>query len=939
MTTRALTTAELALIRGEGQSSEIYLGILTPEIIFACRVNQSFETHDQIAQVVFDSVASGVYTDILAGMSLYVGSSAGAYDLGIVRVRKAATSAIVYIGENSRIAWANNLYLTVVDEIGLWAKHPRTVDVEGVETTYMDYDVGYVDEHNALDPVPVLGSVASTLWLVSGTVDYNPDASDSWVLGSSISSYLWSATGGSVVDETTAMPTFTFASAGQYRISCQVTAANGKSFTGHRTVFVYDENNPPITDFVLTSCVGAGSGWAFSVEVFANAEIRDRSLVVLFAKDSYDGTEQSIGAQVGNENIIAVGWVSEESIRMNPEQGSVIFTAHGAATWLEKTPSFPIALINAATTPSGWSEFEGLTVDMATWHLLHWRSTATAMMDITLSDDTRIAPSLESPGTSLLEQINTIALRILASARCDRYSGLWLQIDSQYLAESDRTSIPIVLDITSQDWMDSVSITRQTVPVTSLVELSGIYYDGATKTRLDSRAAGNIFSAHGVPQLKDNLLLESQIQANLLSGLNYSRDNNEYPIVRIPLSFNERMIDIAPRQYVTMSLSASDTERGIVWVAKKIIPRRITPRFDSRGVLFTELEGEAEVLEGLSVTYERPQTPIGNFPPLPDFDTDFPIIPFPDFNTPPDYIPIDPVLVDPDCLEDTDAPTNGGWDLWLGGIQQSNDAESKLGYIPAWVRSSAYTNLTTVVINGTWQTRNTSTGEWENDSVDDSWYHVYAVDPDGVRVATATLQEYTDATERIFVFSPVVNLYINHIEVSLEMDGTETLVGTFNVYGGDPIYEESFDNETGIRGRGFAVMADNSGYSWEQVSWVFEAPASVEGFWDILYHGTIQGDGDLFKFYVFCNGVGGSNYDYSSIRYLAFDKWHFKQAVEHLYFGASTNPTIVTFSMQMRGSKAENPEFTLDASLKPSAKHRIIYSNARIFNICPRETE
>ena len=137
-------------------------------------------------------------------------------------------------------------------------------------------------------------------WLTGATVDVEFDGSDSWVSGSSISTYSWVASGGSWDDDTSDTPTLTLDAAGTYRVACTVTAANGASYTGYRYVFVYDSNNQPATNFRLDSCAGSwqDGGWQYRITMYDEAqtsEIRNRAMVVLFARDWYGGTETSIG--------------------------------------------------------------------------------------------------------------------------------------------------------------------------------------------------------------------------------------------------------------------------------------------------------------------------------------------------------------------------------------------------------------------------------------------------------------------------------------------------------------------------------------------------------------------------------------------------------------------------------------------------------------------
>jgi len=244
-TAAALTAPQLAKLRADKQFSRLGLAFPAAATVYAARVNQTFTTHDLVAQVTIDG-GSGTIGSVLPGMTVLVGSSAGAQDVGICRVRAAWTSAIAKIGEGSEINWANDLYLTVIDDFQAWAKHVRIVS----NVAYMDYDAAYTNQHSICDPVPVLGAdvvgTAGVAIAFTSAASYVP-------AGGSVASRVWSATpsaGVIISASTSAATSITFPAAGTYRVSCAVTSAGGKTFTGHRTVVI----DPPQVDFTLDTC-------------------------------------------------------------------------------------------------------------------------------------------------------------------------------------------------------------------------------------------------------------------------------------------------------------------------------------------------------------------------------------------------------------------------------------------------------------------------------------------------------------------------------------------------------------------------------------------------------------------------------------------------------------------------------------------------------------
>jgi hypothetical protein len=696
MMARAATSGELAKFRSSGQHSKLYLAIEHPATVFTCRVNQSFDTTDSVTEITYDG-GTGTYTDILPGMTLLVGSAAGLDDYGQCRVRAAATDTIIYIGETSEIAWTDNLYITVIDEFGFWAKH---LTIDG-NTPRMDYDIEYSNQHDTCDPIPVMGPDA-VLWLTDASVNYTPDASDSWVINSTIASYLWAcADASATADVDTATPTITFDTAGEYRVSCTVTSADGASFTGYRRVFVFELDDPPTVQ--LENCAGEydAGGWSFSISMYENittSDIRDRAKAILFARDWYGGTEGSVGPVSDYENIICEGWIDGESIEWDADFGKVRFTVHGAQFWLSKIPGYPTGVKDTDSTPTGWLFFDGLTVDAGLWHFLHWRSTATAIMDITLTGDDRLISATEAPAGSLWQQLQAIAYQtILAKPLVDRFGRLFVEIGTQYLPVADRSSIPAVQAITSVDWLgdDGIQFERRTVPDVSLLELSGVNYDGTTATPMMSRAPGNVYRRYGRIEALDRLLFADQTSCNEMAGLILANMNNPYPSILIPLAANQRLFDITPNQYATLTIAAGDTPRGIVWTNQKIIPRRVTFEHDAdSGLLITSIECEAETTgtgQPTGITVIPPQPPETNInpniPPIPTYP------PFPPGTNwfPPTIPPTPPGVID--CSADPDAGGNGPYIL-IFDKSILLPGETAYAYFPCIVRMTGATQPT-----------------------------------------------------------------------------------------------------------------------------------------------------------------------------------------------------------------------------------------------------
>lgn len=630
---RAATAGETALLRTSPQWARLFLaGLESPRIVFAARVNQAFESRanwnskarDMILQITYDTVTTGAYTDIIPGMTLWIGSAAGQYDIGQARIRKTPTGTILYIGESSDIDWNDNLYLTVVDEFGLW---PRHVKITG-GVPYIDGDIAYSNQHSSFDPVPILGSdlVLDIAAYPYTTADGVLDSSESWVFGSSITGHAWTASAGSLTDANTSTPLLTISSyptSGKIRLKCTITAANGKTFSGYRYVHIYDTSHRPEGQCLFATIDGdyETGGWEFEVTMVGDASyIRDRAKVILFAEDFYGGEKTSIGQQLGRENIVCEGWIDGETIEYDAQKSAIKFTVKSAWFWLDRMPGFPPGVEQQRGSTGSWTSMPALTVDRALWHLLHWRSTATAAMDVSLTGDLRYASAFEVPTESLWQQMIEIAANSIFAIPCtDRFGRLFVCVDSQLQPVSDRDGVEVTT-ITKQDWHDNIGFGREIVNETSLLDLSGvaIYFPGQAAVPLFSLAQGHIFSRYGDIEILDRLLLSSQQESNELAGLAMGKRNNPWSNIEIKLSANNRMLDITPRQYCNLAIAATDTVRGVEFDGR-IIPRSISYEFKSEsGVLLPTIAFEAESFPVMAIDGDPPViNPVPPSPPPP----------------------------------------------------------------------------------------------------------------------------------------------------------------------------------------------------------------------------------------------------------------------------------------------------------------------------------
>lgn len=633
--TRPATLSELIRYRRKGKYSVLRAAIFAPEVVYTAQINQTlFATTDGVLEFEYDN-GSGDLDQVLPDMTVFLGSTPGDYDVGICRLRNRDSNTF-FISETSDIVFANDLYVTIVNDFGIWARHVL-IDSSGVP--YMDGVVAYSDQHTNWDPVPVMGP-DRVIEMTEGSVEVTFDFSASYIPdGSAIEEFLTSsptAASGSGLDTDT--PSLTFNTFGWHTVYLTLTGENGKSFFGVRYVYVYDREHLSYS----VSLVGNPrqetemGGWEFEIELsdwISLDDIHDHSLVILFTEDYWEDERVSIGPVEGAENILCQGWIAGESIDWDIENGKVRFAVKAAHHWLANIPAFPDGVELVTGTPDAWTEIQGLTVDLGLSHFFRWRTTCTRRMDVFLTGDTKYTKEVSSMAGTLWEQIREMAwLQIYARAGVNNLGQLFVQVHPQMVPESSR-DWPTVMNITRKDHTGNINLERITKTQLAILFLSGVAVaaDGSGSPFF-SMAPGHAYPHYGGTEVQDHLLVSGQGQANQLAGLYRSWKNNPFPDIPIPLAADIRLIDCFPRQQCSITIEESETPRGIGY-SGNLFPKSITIYYDAEnGYMHREVIFEAETFEGLAINGDIPGSddvsvpPIPPLPPLPPFP---PILPGP----------------------------------------------------------------------------------------------------------------------------------------------------------------------------------------------------------------------------------------------------------------------------------------------------------------------
>jgi len=712
----ALTAHQKTLLRSTGHRAKTYLSIHIPTSILVARLNNaSIDPGDRSIAYDGGSGTAGQFALVAAGQPLWVGTSTGAKDKGIVRVRSIAgdeTSGTITVAENA-IDWADNDYLTIQHDWPLTSIWPYIAD-DG--TFYKDGPDGdtYTDENEEPPPVAIIGPHRVGFMESGPTLDFAFDGSNSHATakGATISSYAWSFSGtGSFDNDTSATPTLTIAATnpnGDW-VSCIVTDSNGKTQVARRLVFTHDKSsNMPYTAFNVDSLRGDWDqgGWSLSLSALGTADastIPDNALIILWHEAWYgptfdiatadagantftvsgdqtaffidtasfkvvgstgndgsytcsgnathsagvttitvasvaDGTddgrivhEEYIGGPTGGANQLFAGYIRSDTTEQDSETGQVSFEATTIQAMMAKYFMFSISLTHSRN-PSTWYEYQhnNLTVANALHHLLKWHSTLLDIVDVFLptSNTLLMAGSEDFTRMALFQQANTFGSEhsIFAHLCCNKQGQLHVEEDIQMLDDAARATKTTIGELTTADWTETIQFGRQIEKRTSMVTLSGFEFDGASSTPYIAVAPGEVPHNEGMG-VRDapRQVLSSQSQANALAGRVLAKENNTFPSV--PIGFHGHylgVLDVAPQEWWTMTLTGSDNNRGITWTDQKLICRSVSARIDhSTGEIIASASFAKEAEGPDGVTSAFPTGP----PTDPPYDPDPPVWP------------------------------------------------------------------------------------------------------------------------------------------------------------------------------------------------------------------------------------------------------------------------------------------------------------------------
>jgi hypothetical protein len=597
------TAPQLAILENLEYDVERYLSVNPRTAVFQAQINGQPPTDSSSGvyyQVTFDNVTLGAYTDVRAGMTVDFGTTAGARDIGSVRVRKAPTSSILYIAATApgKLDLYDNVYLTVRDEYLIWNRQWRlTASASGTSynntfTQYKDFDEVYSDQNEDMLPIAnIVHAVdANGDWLPVCMAGFNDPGEDyrtvqltavgvAMAAGATISGVEWDIADGTLVDgyeltDTTILVTFPKSTPHRH-IHLEVTDTNGKVGWKPLGIYVADRDNPPLSNFRVERDERF-EGRDLTLVFFGNEDEADevdvpRQTECIYWEVATFGDDEAPDCYLGQTR----GWAVRETTLYKPDADEWTLELGGGATWLRNWGGPSDKITNGT---GRWNLMPNITIDRLIAYDLGQHSTFLQICNFRPSGITNATREETIDEGKLWDQLVSLGKRITADPYCDELGGLRIKPHISYMSSGDRAAVPVAASLTPDHWPyeSGLSLLNELLERVGLTEVGGKNWNGSTEGKWLARGPGRTGSGVGGRQDYDTgvILPTTSPLARLMeiAGHHWARLNNPRPevtLVRLGNADHMRPGDLVSITYEDDSLTGA-TLSNVLFIVKRI---------------------------------------------------------------------------------------------------------------------------------------------------------------------------------------------------------------------------------------------------------------------------------------------------------------------------------------------------------------------------------
>ncbi len=589
----ALTAGELTALAGA--TSVRVLAAVLPTTNETARVNAPSGLTFPLAELPIDGLSANFLTNVRAGQTVWIGSSAGARDRGVYRIRATPGASTLYIGEigagdGGRMAFnlraaaiSDNDHITIfTSHYDLWSVF-SIIDYDGENVSFFkDFNRAYINENSAPPPIVNLGK---HLWL-------QPDSGQTYATTSitatpvawigTVSSYSWLTPAWTNTSGTTTATLSGRAPAGWSYVECTVTLSTGAAFTARRNVYVYDRNNPPVPVTAIASDISTRDGWRMTLDLADNAlaSYPEGSMVQIRLECTWNDAYGSVSSAVQD----FTGWIVGETWRTTPGLRDGQIEIVGPGFILQRLLNTSQRL-DESGAPSTWQEaLPSLTKARYMIHYLlsYHAPNLLKLFDLTfdsmVSTDDRL-PAIVSPRSTLWQQCKALAFRAYLELTCDETGAIYCIRHPNRTATASRSSITNRATLTPSIY-ESMTVEPRSAPEVGVVRGSANAYDGAGGlVPYESRAPGlKAGQGSGEAQLGEQIV-DSQATLDGRTGLAYAYQNAEIVSVNVTIKKAWTVFSPAHLYFVQLQNDAALLPRAAA-LAIRAIPHTVTRRYD-----------------------------------------------------------------------------------------------------------------------------------------------------------------------------------------------------------------------------------------------------------------------------------------------------------------------------------------------------------------------
>lgn len=556
----ALSGGDLTTYQTVAYQGTWHLSIFPMTSFATARINQSsFDT--PLAQLTVDTT-SAAWLDTRKNMIVWVGSTAGAHDVGIYRVRETPGATTLYLMETSpgdpglvakRVTklFADNQYVTIIDAPNIWSVFPRITYSMGNGTFFKDFDDPYTDQNSNSGAVPgILRLGEHTIVRVADSATHTEERTASETLfASSVSSRQWTPpSGASLVSGSATAATVEYEyPIGNHLIKYSETLANTAVMTGQRCVIVHDTTTNPPLEIADLNWDESTEGARLSCTLVSDFDTDILAGAMVFVWQDLDSTA------IASACNYMVGFVEKVNGDIQVGLGTATLDIVSPLAVMSRVKGFSQELTYAAS-PANWQETNIAYYDFWAWYILYYHTTTLQYFDFFPSGrTTRTASGWRAAAGNWLEAVNGCIDADNAQLTADPHGNLYLKRDPFLMTTAERGDLVTRVELTS-DLVSSIRYSRRIRPTVHKVEAYAFSVGTGEPTAYRSQAIGNTGGQGSEgSRLTDQRCSQSELNAR--NGNEYARQNNPYDAITVTLISGYHVIHPALRYLVNLTIT------------------------------------------------------------------------------------------------------------------------------------------------------------------------------------------------------------------------------------------------------------------------------------------------------------------------------------------------------------------------------------------------